>query len=107
MAITGARAFLLTAQNQTGDAVPPATYTHNFGSAYAWGQAMLQTINHTDAQGSFAADAYVSQYSKAGEPTPHYGYWHVVSGPDLISITYVLTVNGCLASAVAVTQFFG
>jgi hypothetical protein len=101
MPITGARASSMHAY--ADDASYSVSYTHNFGSAYAEGKALL--LHHGASGSSSTASAYVSQYVQAG--TPHSGYWPLVSGPNFTSITYTLYVLNGDARAVWETFFWG
>lgn len=109
--LTGLLITPMSAQNQVGDAHSQSGH-HNFPThpALAVGFAMLSTINHTDASNSFAVDAYVYEYQQLNpDPTKETveGNWPAVAPNNCFGISYIMTLNGCLARGVAVTMVLG
>jgi hypothetical protein len=65
---------------------------------------MLLKINHTDAQGSFAADCFISRYRQAG--IDHNVHMRSLSGPNITEIDVSVSVNGCEALAGCLIELF-
>jgi hypothetical protein len=110
VAVPGFHFFYLHAGNQTGDATSGSVKWT--GDRCIRAHIMLVNVNHSGQQNGFAADCFIESYndkqgvthsglhdrlvtSKPGDATDHFKEVH-----------FRLNVNGCVADALAIVEYF-
>lgn len=81
-----------------------ASLSHNFGASNIWGYGCLRRTICNDDDGG--ASVVISKFVDASGTHVPAGGIPILFSPTCKSVTYLLSVNDCIADAICNTQFF-